>query len=159
MWAVSSSTRWSFATFYILQVLTLEFLITSVLSSLWLDSFQEFELSFDLFYLSCCSGSWLTCRLMLQSLNKWTISLFFRFYVVHSYIEEEDVQVSIWAVCLDTHDTHYSVYSVCLHCSQYFWRDFLVTLLSKWFIVRFTNPWVGLHLFCFTNHYSLTVIM
>lgn len=44
----------------------------------------------------------------------------FRFYVVHSYIEEEDVQVSIWPVCMDAHDSNYSVYTVIFLCSQHF---------------------------------------
>ncbi|KAF5196238.1 hypothetical protein FRX31_014172 [Thalictrum thalictroides] len=33
-------------------------------------------------------------------------------YVVHSYTKEEDVQVSVWAVCLDTHDSNSSLYLV-----------------------------------------------
>lgn len=36
----------------------------------------------------------------------------FRFYVVYINTEEEDVQVSIWAVCLDTHDFDCGLYTV-----------------------------------------------
>lgn len=50
----------------------------------------------------------------------------FRFYVVHSYIEEEDVQVSIWPVCMDTHDPNNCVYTILFYCSQHLWRNFLV---------------------------------
>ena len=49
-----------------------------------------------------------------------------RIYVVHSHIKEEDVQVPIWPVCLDTHDSHCCIWAVLLHCGKHFWRDFLV---------------------------------
>ncbi len=43
-----------------------------------------------------------------------------RFYVVHSYVKEEDVQVSVWPVCMDAHDSNCRVYTVLLHCCQHF---------------------------------------
>ncbi|KAL6571454.1 phosphatidate cytidylyltransferase [Orobanche hederae] len=40
----------------------------------------------------------------------------FRFHVVHSYTEEEDVQVSIWPVCMDTHDSDCGVHTIIVYC-------------------------------------------
>lgn len=54
-----------------------------------------------------------------------------RFYVVHSDTEEEEVQVSIWPVCLDPYDSDCSVYSVFFHSSQYFRGNFLVIQLKS----------------------------
>lgn len=42
-----------------------------------------------------------------------------RFYVVHSDSKEEDVQVSVWPVCMDTYDPDCGVHSVLFHCCQY----------------------------------------
>lgn len=46
--------------------------------------------------------------------------------MVHSDSEEEEVQVSIWPVCLDPYDSDCGVYSVLFHSSQYFRGNFLV---------------------------------
>lgn len=54
-----------------------------------------------------------------------------RLYVVYSGIEEEDVQVSVWPVCMDTYDSDCGIHSVILYCGQYLWRNFLVTFLSE----------------------------
>lgn len=35
--------------------------------------------------------------------------------VVHSYTKEENVQVSIWTVCMDTHDSYSGLHTVFLH--------------------------------------------
>lgn len=45
-----------------------------------------------------------------------------RFHVVYSYVNEEDVQVSIWPVCLATCDSKCGVHPVCIHCCQYFFK-------------------------------------
>ena len=53
----------------------------------------------------------------------WLSSLFLigiRIHVVHSHIKEEDVQVSIWSVCLDTYDSDCCIHSVLLHCGKHF---------------------------------------
>lgn len=64
----------------------------------------------------------------------WALkSLFYwiRFCVVYSYIEEEDVQISIWSVCMDTYDSDCGVYTVILYRGQYLRRNILVTYLSQ----------------------------
>ena len=53
-------------------------------------------------------------------LKVWLLFLcYFRFHVVYSYIKEEDVQVSIWPVCMDTHDSYCGVHAVLIYCRQY----------------------------------------
>lgn len=51
--------------------------------------------------------------------------------MVHIDIEEEEVQVSIWPVRLDSYDSDCSIYSVLFHCSQYFRGNFLVRPLKS----------------------------
>ena len=40
----------------------------------------------------------------------------YRFCMVHSYAKEENVQVSIWAVCMDAHDSILGFCSVLFCC-------------------------------------------
>lgn len=51
--------------------------------------------------------------------------------MVHSYAKEEDVQVSIWPICVDTHDSNCGVHTIVLHRRQHFRGDFLVTYVSN----------------------------
>lgn len=44
----------------------------------------------------------------------------YRSRVLHTHPEEEDVQISVWSVCVDTHDSHYGIHAVIVHCSQHF---------------------------------------
>lgn len=60
-----------------------------------------------------------------------------RLCVVHSLIKEEAVQVSIWPVCMDSHDSDCGLYTIFLHCGQHFWRNILVTLYLEWTAVLF----------------------
>jgi hypothetical protein len=39
----------------------------------------------------------------------------FRFCMVYSFVKEEILQISIWPVCMDTYDTYYCVYAICIH--------------------------------------------
>jgi len=40
--------------------------------------------------------------------------------MVHSHIEEEDVQVPIWTVCLDAHDSNRCIWAVLFHRAKHF---------------------------------------
>lgn len=60
------------------------------------------------------SCTYLNKKLSITSLGR------FRFYVVHSYIKEEDVQVSVQPICLDTYDFDRGVYTISLYSGQYF---------------------------------------
>ncbi|CAL5407053.1 unnamed protein product [Camellia sinensis] len=51
-----------------------------------------------------------------------------RIHVVRSYIKEEDVQVLVWPVCMDTHDSYCSLCPVLIYYCQHFLRDFLENL-------------------------------
>lgn len=46
-------------------------------------------------------------------------ALIFRLCLVHTLIEEKDLQVPIWPVCMDAHDTYCGVYTICFYCRQY----------------------------------------
>ena len=83
---------------------------------LYFDFRLYFPLPFIFLIIYCC---W----------NYYSLCDGLRFYVVYSYVKEEDVQVSIWPVCMDTHDSNCGVYPVCLHRGQHFWRNFLVKQL------------------------------
>lgn len=46
--------------------------------------------------------------------------------LVHFNVKEEDVQVSVWSVCVDSHGSICGVHSILFYCSQHIWRHFLV---------------------------------
>lgn len=77
----------------------------------------NFEL---VFYLCDFTGYFLN---IVRVLLLWLSTLLLvecRIYVVHSHVEEEDVQVPIWPVCLDTHDSNCCIWPVLLHCGKHF---------------------------------------
>lgn len=60
--------------------------------------------------------------------ENWTLTqMSYRNDVVHSYSEKKDVQVSVWSVCMDAHDSYSGLYAVLIHCCKYFRRNILVS--------------------------------
>ena len=49
--------------------------------------------------------------------------------MVHSLTKEEDVQVSVWPICMDAYDPYRGFHTVFLYGCQYLRRDFLVIKL------------------------------
>lgn len=71
--------------------------------------------------------------------------------MVHFDAKEGEVQVSVWPICMDTHDPDCGAHSVLFHCRQYLWRNFLVTEILQGYIYHL---WHGI-LCIFNKHFFL----